>query len=88
MNEEQFKLMCKQIVDNSNRQLSEMDKELLKQAIDQSKKLGRTDNSSLSIKNDLKIMMIFEKLLIECMFAVDANKNLHRMIESMPHFQG
>jgi len=63
-----------------------MDKELLKQAIDQSKKLGRTDNSSLSIKNDLKIMMIFEKLLIECMFAVDANKNLHRMIESMPHF--
>lgn len=34
MTEEQYKFICKWMVDNGNRPLSEMDKELIKQAID------------------------------------------------------
>ncbi len=37
MTEEQYKFLCKWIVDNGNRPLSEMDKELIKQAIDNAK---------------------------------------------------
>ena len=34
MTEEQIKSMCKQLVENSKRPLSDFDKELIKQAID------------------------------------------------------
>ena len=34
MTEEQIKFLCKQLVENSNRPLSDFDKELVKQAID------------------------------------------------------
>ena len=37
MTEEQYKFLCKWIVDNCNRPLSESDKELIKQAIDNAK---------------------------------------------------
>lgn len=37
MTEEQYKFLCKWIVDNGNRPLSEIDKELIKQAIDNAK---------------------------------------------------
>ena len=37
MTEEQVKFLCKWIVDNSNRPLTEFEKELIKQAIDNSK---------------------------------------------------
>jgi hypothetical protein len=37
MTEEQYKFLCKWIVDNGNRPLSETDKELIKQAIDNAK---------------------------------------------------
>ena len=37
MIEEQVKVLCKWIVDNSNRPLNELEKELIKQAIDNSK---------------------------------------------------
>lgn len=37
MTEEQYKFLCKWIVDNGNRPLSENDKELIKQAIDNAK---------------------------------------------------
>ena len=37
MIEEQVKILCKQIVENSNRPLSDLDKELIKQAIDNAK---------------------------------------------------
>lgn len=37
MTEEQYKFLCKWIVDNVNRPLSETKKELLKQAIDNAK---------------------------------------------------
>lgn len=37
MTEEQVKFLCKWIVDNSNRPLNELEKELIKQAIDNSK---------------------------------------------------
>ena len=37
MTEEQVKFLCKQIVENSNRPLSDLDKELIKQAIDNAK---------------------------------------------------
>ena len=36
MTEEQVKFLCKWIVDNSNRSLTEFEKELIKQAIDNS----------------------------------------------------
>ena len=36
MTEEQVKFLCKWIVDNSNRPLTEFEKELIKQAIDNS----------------------------------------------------
>lgn len=37
MTEEQIKFLCKQIVEHSNRPLSDLDKELIKQAIDNAK---------------------------------------------------
>ena len=37
MTEEQYKFLCKWMVDNSNRPLSQADKELIKQAIDRAK---------------------------------------------------
>lgn len=37
MTEEQVKFICKWIVENCNRPLSELDKELIKQAIDKAK---------------------------------------------------
>lgn len=37
MTEEQYKFLCKWMVDNGNRPLSEMDKELIKQTIDNAK---------------------------------------------------
>lgn len=37
MTEEQYKFICKWIVDNGNRQLTEADKELIKEAIDNAK---------------------------------------------------
>ena len=37
MTEQQIKFICKWIVQNSNRSLSELDKEILKQAIDNAK---------------------------------------------------
>ena len=37
MTEEQYKFICKWIVDNGNRPMSETDKEIIKQVIDNSK---------------------------------------------------
>lgn len=37
MTEEQYKFLCKWIVDNGNRPLRESEKELIKQAIDKAK---------------------------------------------------
>ena len=37
MNEEQVKALCKWMVDNGNRPLTEFEKELIKQAIDNAK---------------------------------------------------
>lgn len=37
MTEEQYKFLCKWMVDNGNRPLSENDKEFIKQAIDNAK---------------------------------------------------
>ena len=37
MNEEQIKTLCKFLVENGNRNLSDIEKALLKQAIDQSR---------------------------------------------------
>lgn len=37
MTEEQYNFLCKWIVDNANRPLSETEKEILKQAIDNAK---------------------------------------------------
>lgn len=37
---EEIKLLCKWIVENSNRQLSDTQKEIIKQAIDKSETLG------------------------------------------------
>ncbi len=37
MNEEQYKFICKWMVDNGSRPLSQTDKELIKQAIDNAK---------------------------------------------------
>ena len=39
MTEEQVKLICKWIIENSSRPLTDLEKEMLKQAIDSSKKL-------------------------------------------------
>lgn len=39
MTEEQVKLICKWIVENSSRPLTDLEKEMLKQAIDSSKNL-------------------------------------------------
>ena len=37
MTEEQIKFICKWVIENSNRPLSELDKEIIKQAIDNAK---------------------------------------------------
>lgn len=37
MTEEQIKFICKWIIENSNRPLSELDKEIIKQTIDNAK---------------------------------------------------
>ena len=37
MNEEQIKFLCKWLVENSSRPLTDLEKEMLKQAIDSSK---------------------------------------------------
>lgn len=39
MTEEQVKLICKWIIENSSRPLTDLEKEMLKQAIDSSKNL-------------------------------------------------
>lgn len=40
MNEQQIKLLCKITIENSKRPFTDIEKELLKQAIDHAKKLG------------------------------------------------
>ena len=49
MTEEQAKLLCKQIVENSNRPLSDMDKELIKQVIDNAKNVSEMISAVLII---------------------------------------
>lgn len=49
MTEEQIKSMCKQLVENSKRPLSEFDKELIKQAIDKAKSVPEMISAILSI---------------------------------------
>jgi len=49
MTEEQVKFLCKQIVEHSNRPLSNFDKELIKQAIDKAKSVEEMITSVLAI---------------------------------------
>ena len=49
MTEEQIKSMCKQLVENSKRPLSDFDKELIKQAIDKSKSVPEMISAILAI---------------------------------------
>ncbi len=49
MTEEQIKFLCKQIVEHSNRPLSDFEKELIKQSIDKSKNWLEMINSILAI---------------------------------------
>ena len=49
MTEEQIKFVCKQFVENSKRPLTELDKELIKRAIDKSKNFPEMILSILSI---------------------------------------
>ena len=52
MTEEQIKSMCKQLVENSKRPLSEFDKELIKQAIDKAKSVPEMIYSILTILSE------------------------------------
>lgn len=49
MTEEQIKFICKLIVENSKRPLSDFDKELIKQAIDKAKSAPEMITSILTI---------------------------------------
>ena len=49
MTEEQLKSLCKQLVENSNRPLSDFDKELIKQAIDKAKSVPEMISAVLAI---------------------------------------
>lgn len=49
MTEEQIKSLCKQLVENSNRPLSDFDKELIKQAIDKAKSVPEMISAILVI---------------------------------------
>lgn len=49
MTEEQIKFLCKQMVEHSNRPLSDFDKELIKQAIDKAKSVEEMISSVLTI---------------------------------------
>ena len=49
MTEEQIKFLCKQLVENSNRPLSDFDKELIKQAIDKAKSVPEMISAILVI---------------------------------------
>ena len=53
MTEEQVKFLCKWIVDNSNRPLTEFEKELIKQAIDNSKNPQEMVVSVLALLKDM-----------------------------------
>ncbi len=49
MTEEQIKFLCKQLVKNSNRPLSDFEKELIKQAIDKAKSVPEMISVILTI---------------------------------------
>ena len=49
MTEEQIKFLCKKLVENSNRPLSDFDKELIKQAIDKAKSVLEMISAILAI---------------------------------------
>lgn len=49
MTEEQIKFLCKQLVETSNRPLSDFDKELIKQAIDKAKSVPEMISLILAI---------------------------------------
>lgn len=49
MTEEQIKFICKWIVDNGNRPLTNMKKETIKQAIDHSKSIDKLSAVLLSV---------------------------------------
>lgn len=49
MTEEQYKFICKQIVEYSERPLSEFDKELMKQGIDNAKSVPELIASILAV---------------------------------------
>lgn len=49
MTEEKIKFLCKQLVENSNRPLSDFDKELIKQAIDKAKSVPKMISAILVI---------------------------------------
>lgn len=53
MTEEQVKFLCKWMVDNGNRPLSIMEKELIKQAIDSAKSPQEMVTSVLAILTNL-----------------------------------
>ena len=49
MTEEQIKFLCKQLVENTDRLLSDFDKELIKQAIDKAKSVPEMISAILAI---------------------------------------
>lgn len=49
MTEEQIKFLCKQLVEKSNRPLSDFEKELIKQAIDKAKSVPEMISAILAI---------------------------------------
>ncbi len=53
MTEEQIKFLCKLIVEESNRPLSELDKELIKQAIDKAKNVPEMIISILTMLSNI-----------------------------------
>lgn len=48
MTEDQIKFLCKQLAENTNRPLSDFDKELIKQAIDKAKSVPKNDFCNFS----------------------------------------
>ena len=53
MTEEQVKFLCKWMVDNGNRPLTEFEKELIKQAIDNAKSLQEMVASILALLTNM-----------------------------------
>ena len=49
MTEEQLKFLCKQLVEKSNKALSDFEKELIKQAIDKAKSVPEMISAILAI---------------------------------------